>query len=174
MSDLTKIPTWKAKDLFHVVVEAPAGSHLKYTYDPDLDAFTVARPLALGLAYPYDWGFVPGTRAPDGDPLDAMVLSTVPSFPGVVHACHALGVVRLSQKESGGRKENDRVIAVPAYTCTLADEGVETDLTKQRRKDLQAFFVNAALMEGKAVRIEGWEGPKAALRLIAQTQTKSP
>ena len=57
---------------FHVVVEAPRGATLKLKHDPELDVMTGHRPLPLGFAYPYDWGFVPGTRAADGDPVDAL------------------------------------------------------------------------------------------------------
>ena len=47
---------------------------MKLKYDPKREAFTISRPLVLGLSYASDWGLVPGTSAPDGDPLDAMVL----------------------------------------------------------------------------------------------------
>ena len=74
MPNLQFLPARDKDGHFRVVVEAPAGSNLKLKYDPDLGVFLVGRPLILGLTYPYDWGFVPGTRAADGDPLNAMVL----------------------------------------------------------------------------------------------------
>lgn len=167
MSAIDHLATWHDQDRFHVVVEAPAGSRLKYTYDEKLKLFVISRPLALGISYPFDWGFVPGTRAADGDPLDAMVLSDIPSYPGVVHICHPVGVVRLTQKEGTGKRvANDRVIAIPAYRCALADTAVEHGLSKERRDELERFFINASLFEGKAVRIEGWDGPKAAVKII--------
>jgi inorganic pyrophosphatase len=100
--------------LLHVIVESPAGSTAKLKWDPDLLMFTLSRPLPEGLAYPHDWGFVPGTRAADGDPLDALVLTEGTTFPGVLIRCRPLGVVRLEQnrKAGGGRERNDRVIAV--------------------------------------------------------------
>jgi inorganic pyrophosphatase len=75
MEDLFLVPTRSAKGGFHVVVESPRGSRVKIKYDPTLRAFRFSRPLTSGLQYPYDWGFIPGTVGPDGDPLDAMVFS---------------------------------------------------------------------------------------------------
>jgi len=66
------------------MVESPRGSSVKFKYDPDDDVMVLSRPLPAGLAYPYDWGFVPSTRAADGDPLDAVIVWDGTSYPGVV------------------------------------------------------------------------------------------
>lgn len=80
--DLSAIPAFASDDVFHVVVEVPRGSTLKLKYAPKWEAMSISRPLPLGLSYPFDWGFVPSTQAPDGDPLDAMLLWDVASYPG--------------------------------------------------------------------------------------------
>jgi inorganic pyrophosphatase len=110
-----RLPTRPQSGAFHVVIESPARSAVKIKFDPALGAFRYSRPLVAGLTYPFDWGFVPGTQAPDGDPLDAMVLSDAPTATGVVIACRALGVLRLTQREPHreARQRNVRVIAVP-------------------------------------------------------------
>ena len=71
--DLTKLETYDDQGSLRVVVESPRGSSLKLDFDPKLRLFTISRELPLGVAYPFDWGFIPGTRGDDGDPLDAMV-----------------------------------------------------------------------------------------------------
>jgi inorganic pyrophosphatase len=71
---LSNLPTYADEERVHAVVEAPKGSGVKFKYDEKLGAFTVTRALPLGLTYPFDWGFVPSTQAPDGDPLDVLIL----------------------------------------------------------------------------------------------------
>ncbi len=161
------LPSRDASGAFRVVVESPRGSRVKLKYDPELAAFTLSRPLVLGVAYPFDWGFVPGTRAPDGDPLDAMVLLDAPTFPGVVIPCRALALLCIEQnaKQGGGRQRNDRVIAAPVKAPRLADE-----VPPRVRQELEAFFVSATLFEQKDVRIVGWSSAAEAEALVDRLQ----
>jgi inorganic pyrophosphatase len=175
MANLLHLPPRNAAGAFHVVVESPRGSAAKLKYDPQLEAFTFSRPLVAGLTYPFEWGFVPGTLAPDGDPLDAAVLLDVPTnpglWPGVVLPCRALGVVKLTQrrKNQPGREHNDRVIAVPVKAPRAGELEDADHLPARVRQEIEQFFLQVTLFEGKEVQIEGWEGPKAAEALIDST-----
>jgi hypothetical protein len=87
----------------HVVVETPRGSRAKFAYDPKLETFVLSKSLLTGLTYPHDWGFVPSTKADDGDPLDIMVIHDAATFPGVVLACRVIGILQIEQKSKGKR-----------------------------------------------------------------------
>jgi inorganic pyrophosphatase len=143
---------------------------VKLKLDPALDAFTLSRPLALGVQYPFDWGFVPSTRAPDGDPVDVLVLHDASTYPGVVIACEPIGVVRCSQRrpDGSGRERNDRVIAVPE--AAPRQEGVRDarDLPERTRQEIEQFFQIAILLTGKETSFEGWEGRESAERLVEE------
>jgi inorganic pyrophosphatase len=155
---------------FRVVVEAPRGSTTKLKWDEDLGAFTIARPLILGVRYPFDWGFVPGTLAADGDPLDAMVLHDAATYPGVVIPCTPLGVIKVGERKKRKHepKRNDRVIAVPVDAPRYDDLRDARDLPKRTRDELQEFFLTVVRLGDKEVEILGWDGPKAANKLIDQ------
>jgi inorganic pyrophosphatase len=88
---LNRLPASPAAGLVHVVVESPRGATSKIKCDEKLAAFTLSRPLPLGLSYPHDWGFVSGTVASDGDPLDALLLSEGSTFPGMVIRARPIG-----------------------------------------------------------------------------------
>lgn len=161
------IPTYDGEGHVRVVVESPSGSRVKLKYEPALDAFVFGRPLVLGLAYPFDWGFIPKTKGPDGDPLDAMVLVDLPTFPGVVMATHPLGVVEVSQKSArGGRERNDRILMTPVNAPRFGDLRDARALPERVRKELEAFFVAATTLEDKGIEILGWTGPDAAAELV--------
>jgi inorganic pyrophosphatase len=160
--DLLRLPARGKDGALHVVVETPAGSRAKLKYSPSLGTFVLSRPLALGVAYPFDWGFIPGTHAPDGDPVDALVLSDVGTFPGVVVCCRAVGVLQVEQNSKhGGRERNDRVVVEPVPTRRPA-----MPLVDRVKQELEAFFVAATFGEGKALEILGWADAAAADALV--------
>ncbi len=165
--NLLTLPTRSRDGSFHVVVESPRQSPVKLEFDPELGAMSLARPLPHGLTYPYDWGFVPGTRAPDGDPLDAMVIWDLATWPGIVLPCRALGVIRLEEDDrEGGRRRNDRVIALPTKGERYEDIRSYRDLNARWREEIERFFLNVAFFADKNPAIHGWETAEYAEALI--------
>ena len=139
----------------NVVIESPRGSTAKWKYEAGM--FRLSRPLPAGLAYPYDWGFLPGTRASDGDPLDAMVYWNGAGYPGVVVPSRVIGVLRVEQnnRTSGNRERNDRLLVVPVNAPAI---GVSSalDLPERFRHEIEHFFIAAVAFEGKDLKLLGW------------------
>ena len=174
MPALDRLPTFAERDVFHVVVESPRGSAVKLKYQADLGAMSISRPLPAGLVYPYDWGFVPSTRADDGDPVDAAVFWDVASFPGVVIPCRALALIKVEQNRAGGkgRARNDRVLALPVEARRERGLTSFTSLSKRLRDELEHFFIAATALEHKDARVLGWAGPDAVLDLLRSSATR--
>jgi inorganic pyrophosphatase len=165
--------TFNSDGDIHVVVETPRGSAVKLKYDPSLTAFTLSRPLTLGTVYPHDWGFIPSTRAADGDPIDAMVLWDGTSFPGIVLATRAIGLLRVEQTNvaSGARERNDRLFVLPIKAPRHEHVRTIFDVPERVRQELEQFFITVVAFEGKELRLLGFDGPSAADRYLRDALT---
>ncbi len=170
MTSLHTLPAFGPDGILHVVVEAPRGATVKPVYDPDMGVFTVARALPLGLGYPFDWGFVPGTRAEDGDPVDALVLHDAASFPGAVLKCHPLGLLKLDQRSGDGdeREANHRLVALPTWHDRLGIVDRVDKLPQRLREEIEQFFLSTTFFTGKDARLRGWDDAEAALAFVRQ------
>lgn len=151
-----------------VVIETPQGSRNKYAFDQEKRIFTLKKVLPAGMAFPYDFGFVPSTLADDGDPVDVLVLMDEPAFPGCLLKCRLIGVIQGMQGNGKNSERNDRVVAVEMGNHAWADIEAIGDLGKQFGKELEEFFVNYHQLSGKHYRILDLKGPKTAHKCVQE------
>ena len=166
MPNLINLPPFTKDGGVYVVVETPRGSRAKFDYDPKLKTFTLSKSLLTGLTYPHDWGFVPSTKADDGDPIDIMVVHDAATFPGIVLTCRAIGILQIEQKTKGKTERNDRLFAVPRDSHSEQALKDVSHLSKPIRQELEKFFKATDELEDKKLTIIGWKGPKAAVQAI--------
>jgi inorganic pyrophosphatase len=168
--DLEAIPALAGDDTFHVVIESPRGSSLKLKYSSRWNAMGVSRPLPAGLVFPFDWGFIPSTRAEDGDPLDAFLMWDVASFPGVVVVCRALGVLNVEQNAENfnrsRRVRNDRIVALPVEARREPVSQTINDIPERIREEWAQFTVAAGALDGKDAAVLGFGSAADAFRLV--------
>jgi inorganic pyrophosphatase len=157
---------WADKALIHAVVETPRGSHCKLEFDTKLRAFTLAKPLLVGLTYPYDWGFIPSTKAEDGDPLDVLVIHDAATYPGLVLCCKPIGVLEVLQITDGSEERNDRIFAVPERSPFEGDLQDVRRLPARAIEELDKFFEATDALEDKKLKFLGWRGPTHAIKTI--------
>jgi inorganic pyrophosphatase len=119
-----------------------------------------------GLSYPYDWGFIPSTKAEDGDPLDVLVIHDAQTYPGVVLRCRPVGILEVEQKKKGKKERNDRVFAVPDRSPLEADLTDVRDLPARAHQELEQFFLATNALEDKELKFLGWRGPNRAIKTI--------
>jgi inorganic pyrophosphatase len=159
----------KDDEIIKVVIETPKGSRNKYAFDPDEKAFTLKKVLPAGMAFPYDFGFVPSTEADDGDPLDVLVLMDEPAFPGCIVKCRVVGVIEGEQGNGKKTERNDRVVAVEIANHQWEHIDHIDNLGKQFVKELEEFFVNYHALTGKQYRILDVKGPGGARKCVEAT-----
>ena len=149
------------------VVEIPKGSRNKYEYDPQLGGVKFDRFISASVVYPTDYGFVPDTLAPDGDPLDVLVCVSEPTFPGCIVPVKVVGLFRMSDEKG----PDDHVVCVPSHDPgwnTLEDVG---DLPAQLRAEISHFFeVYKDLDHGRFSEVKGWADRAAALQTLAEAR----
>lgn len=167
LADPTKIrPIRKNSNTLQVIVETPKGSRNKYSFDPEQKVFALKKVLPAGMSFPYDFGFVPRTVAPDGDPIDVLLLMDEPGFPGAMVPARLIGVIEGEQAEDKKKVRNDRLLAVAEASHFWENVKSWDDLPKHFVKELEEFFVNYHRLEGREYRLLGCKDADKASRLI--------
>jgi inorganic pyrophosphatase len=154
-------------NMLQVVIETPKGSRNKFAFNTDQKIFELKKVLPAGMEFPYDFGFVPSTKAEDEDPTDVLVLMDEPAFPGCLLTCRVIGIIEGEQGSSKKQLErNDRVVAVEQDNHSYAHVKHIDDLGKTFVRELEEFFVDYHKLSGQQFRVLDVRGPGEARRRI--------
>ena len=160
----------KKSELLQVIVETPRGSRNKFSFDVKQRTYSLKKVLPAGMTFPYDFGFLPRTIAPDGDPIDVLLLMDEPAYPGVLVPSRLIGVMEGEQIDGKKKIRNDRLLAVADGSHSFANIRKVKDLPKKWVKEIQDFFVNYHSLEGKEYKLLGIKGIDAAMTLIKKAE----
>ncbi|MCU1363171.1 MAG: inorganic pyrophosphatase [Acidimicrobiaceae bacterium] len=156
-------------DTVNVIVEIPRFSQNKYEYDHDAHTIKLDRHLLVAMGYPAEYGFIPDTLGGDGDPLDALVITEFPTFPGCLIESKVLGMCVMT--DENGRDE--KLICVPGYDKKWRDANDIGDVPKEILDRISHFFtVYKDLDEGKWVKVENYVGREEALAELAAARER--
>lgn len=157
-----------ADDELLVRVEIPKGSRNKYEWDEEVGAIVLDRRLYAAVTYPTDYGYIPGTLAPDGDEVDALVCVTEPTFPGCVIRAKPIAVLQMSHEG----EPNPKVLCVPmSDPAWSVHDGVE-DLPEDLGNEILHFFDVYTDLEGKDWDVHGWGDRAEAGAVIAEARRR--
>lgn len=150
------------------VIEIPMGSSVKYEFDKATGHLMVDRFQSMPIAAPANYGSFPRTLAPDGDPLDAVVLSRHPVQAGAFMRVRPVGVIRTVD----GEHKDDKILVVPVTPLDATYDGVRDldDIPRAERDRIAAYFrVYKQLPSGVEGRILEISGREAAERLVRES-----
>jgi len=154
---------------FVAVIEIPKGTRNKYEIDHATGLVWLDRQLSTATQYPADYGFIEGTLAEDGDPLDVLVLLDEPTFPGCHIHSRAVALFRMEDENGADAK----VLAVPATDARWAGLRDLDDVAAHRRDEIRHFFdVYKELEPGKSTTTVGWDGAAAAEAEITESMRR--
>jgi inorganic pyrophosphatase len=151
-----------AREPVEVTVEIPSGSRNKYEYDHARHRFVLDRVLYSSVHYPADYGFIEGSMAEDGDPLDVLVLIAEPTFPGCVVRARPIGVLDMTDDKGHDYK----ILAVANDDPRWDKAFTMDDLSPHRLLEIENFFETYKTLEKRVTDVQGWLGVDEAWRII--------
>lgn len=152
-------------ELINVVVEIPKGARNKYEYNEEKGYFALDRALYSAQVFPFDYGFLPQSKAGDGDPLDIVLLTSNPTFPGCVVEARPLGILMM-EDENG---EDSKVVVAPKKKLEPRLAHIDTieDIPEHTKKEIKDFFETYKRLEpNKWVKVKAWDSKDKAQEMI--------
>jgi inorganic pyrophosphatase len=157
----------KSPEEFNVVIEIPRGSSNKYEYDNKKGVFELDRVLRSPLFYPTDYGFAPQSWYDDNDPIDVLMMSTFPTFPGCVVKVRPVALLRMEDEKG----EDDKLLVVPVGDAKYEHIRDVDDIPEWVRKEINEFFeIYKNLEPGKWVKVKKWENAKVAKEVVGKAK----
>ena len=153
-------------EIVRVVIEIPKNSTNKYEYDGELGVFRLDRALYSPMHYPGDYGFIPGTLADDGDPLDVLTLVDEPSFTGCLIEVRPVGILRMVDE----REDDQKILAVPDRNPRFESIHTIDQVFPHTRKEIEYFFSIYKELQGGKTNMKGWGGPPEARKVISNSR----
>lgn len=95
--------------IIDVFVEISKGSVLKYEEDEKLNYLRLDRIVQYQYAYPFNYGYVPNTKCPDGGTLDVFILMDEALNPGTYIKCKIIGGIEYSDEKG----EDSKLLVCP-------------------------------------------------------------
>ncbi len=150
------------------IVEIPKGSRNKYEYDHVKHTIRYDRMLFSSVHYPSDYGFFPDTLAGDGDPLDALVLVSEPTFPGCYIEVRPVGVFKMYDEKGPDNKIICVPISDPMWNHIYRLDQINGHLLKE----IEHFFKIYKELEHKKVGVDGFDDEYAAVASVLRAKKR--
>ena len=149
-------------DVVEIVVEIPGGSRNKIEFDEGAGVFRLDRVLSSAVFYNFDYGFIEGTRADDGDHTDALLVIDEPTFTG----CHVwgrpVGVLEMRDEKGADYK----VLCVAVGDPNQAHIEQLDQMRPHRLVEIEHFFQTYKLLEEARVDVVGWRDSDRAREIL--------
>lgn len=159
------------KNCINAVIETPKGCAAKYNYDEETQLFKLKKILPAGMVFPFHFGFIPYTKAEDGDPLDVLVLLDELSWPGCIIECRVIGVMEAEETTNDKTRRNDRIIATANASDKYRKIKNLSSLDNYLEKEIENFFNTYTNLEKKEFKILSKKDAEIAMNLIKKQLT---
>jgi inorganic pyrophosphatase len=164
-------PYDRKHDAYLAVIEAVKGTRNKFKFDAKRQLFIHNNVLPAGASYPFDFGFIPGTKGDDGDPIDVLLLMDEPAFVGAVVPFRLVGAIEAEQREKDGEVvRNDRLLGVACKSETYRDVGAIDDLPAVLLEQVEHFWISYNEIKGRRFTVLGRASARHAAKLVKRSR----
>jgi inorganic pyrophosphatase len=172
--NLSRLPAFdKESGALNIIVETPKNAGVKYKYNEKYGMFQFDKTLPYGFSFPFEFGFVPSTIGGDGDPLDVLVLSDEPTFPGCLVLGEVLGVLQAEQREGKQVNRNDRLVALPLSAKNQEPMIPTKSFDKALKSDITNFLHSLQRSANKNFKSLGFSSRQRALELVEEARKRA-
>ena len=151
-----------AADNFSVLIEIPKGSNCKYELDKETGLLKLDRILYTATHYPQNYGFIPHTYADDGDPLDVLLICSVPIQPMTLVQAYPIGNIRMID----GGKLDDKIIAIPFSEPNYNNIKNIDELPQHIFEEIMHFFTVYKQLENKQTDVQSLSDRDSAVKIV--------
>lgn len=167
--DFNKIKAGKKPpEEVNVFVEIPQGKSIKYELDKESGVLVVDRLLYTSMNCSFNYGFIPQTHAEDGDPLDVVLITSLPIAAGVVVPSRPIGLLEM-EDENGS---DNKIVALPLKKVDPQLSNIDdvSDLNSLLKDRIKHFFENYKELEpNKWVKVKKFWGKDKALKVVEKS-----
>jgi inorganic pyrophosphatase len=156
-------PGASAPEVVQCLIEIPQGGHVKYELDKATGLLRLDRVLYSAVHYPANYGIVPRTYWPDGDPLDILVLAQEPFVPMCIVRARPIGVMQMLD----GDDEDDKLIAVHVDDPSVSHLRDLEELPPHKLNELEHFFSEYKVLEHSPVTVGQFRGATRAREIVS-------
>ena len=155
-------------NVVEALIEIPLNSRNKYEVDHTTGRIHLDRVLHSAMTYPTEYGIIENTLAPDGDPLDILVICKDPTFPGCIVPARVLGYLEMVD----GGKTDYKLISV--VDCDPRYDNVQelSDLPKFILDEISNFFQNYKVLQGIQVTTGEYHTKEETLVIIEECRQR--
>lgn len=153
-----------APRIVNAIIEIPQGSRCKYEIDKPSGLLRLDRIIYSSFHYPVNYGFIPQTYGGDKDPLDILVITSLPVQPLTLMDAKVIGVMPMID----GGDADDKIIAVAANDPSVNHYNNIEELPKHFFDELRHFFEEYKRLENKTVEVEEFKDKATALAIIQE------
>lgn len=155
-------------NVVEAIIEIPLKTKNKFEIDKKTKRIKLDRVLYSAMSYPAEYGYIENTLAKDGDPLDILVISSEPTFPGCIVPARIIGY--LSVVDNG--HEDYKLISVVDVDPRYSEIKYLDDLSDFTLDEIKNFFQNYKTLQNIEVKVYDYHDSTKALKLISECRKR--